>query len=114
VRTSKLAVICTAVRDVCRRWLVTRGWPPPGALPARAVAADGATANRSETLDAATAGAAIRAVVEGTGLSLGDAKWVVHRNLDPEVRTAAEHLWDELIGAMMTVEQPPTDPNATR
>jgi ribosomal protein L7/L12 len=44
---------------------------------------------------------AIRAVVEGTGLGLGDAKWVVHRNLDPEVRTAAEHLWDELIDAMM-------------
>ena len=57
--------------------------------------------------------AAIRAVREGAGLGLGEAKWVVHRNLDPKVRAAAEHLWDELIDAMMAVEQPPTDPNAT-
>jgi ribosomal protein L7/L12 len=58
--------------------------------------------------------AAIRAVASGTGLGLGDAKWVVHRNLDPEVRAAAESLWDELIDAMTTFEQPPIDPNATR
>jgi hypothetical protein len=57
--------------------------------------------------------AVIRAVASGTGLGLGDAKWVTHRNLDPEIRAAAEGLWDELIDAT-TFEQPPIDPNATR
>jgi ribosomal protein L7/L12 len=34
---------------------------------------------------------AIKAIVDGTGLGLADAKWVVHRNLVPEVREAAEN-----------------------
>lgn len=40
---------------------------------------------------------AIKAVADATGMGLGDAKWVVHRNLNPEVREAAESLWDELL-----------------
>ncbi|KAB1153325.1 hypothetical protein F6X68_14415 [Micromonospora sp. AMSO12t] len=40
---------------------------------------------------------AIKAVADATGVGLGDAKWVVHRNLNPEVRQAAESLWDELL-----------------
>ncbi|BCY10092.1 hypothetical protein L3i22_051800 [Actinoplanes sp. L3-i22] len=39
---------------------------------------------------------AIKALREVTGLSLPDAKRAVHRNLDPEVREAAEELWREL------------------
>jgi ribosomal protein L7/L12 len=39
----------------------------------------------------------IKAVVNATGMGLGDAKWVVHRNLDPKVREAAESLWDDLL-----------------
>lgn len=38
---------------------------------------------------------AIKAVVEATGMGLGDAKWVVHRNLGPQVRDSAKSLWDD-------------------
>jgi ribosomal protein L7/L12 len=41
---------------------------------------------------------AIKAIVDAAGLGLGDAKWVVHRNLSPEVREAAVRLWDDLLG----------------
>jgi ribosomal protein L7/L12 len=34
----------------------------------------------------------IKVIAGATGLGLGDAKWVVHRNLSPEVREAAESL----------------------
>ncbi|HEU5109184.1 MAG TPA: hypothetical protein VFT95_11635 [Micromonosporaceae bacterium] len=39
----------------------------------------------------------IKAVADATGLGLGDAKWVVHRNLKAEAREAAERLWDDLL-----------------
>jgi ribosomal protein L7/L12 len=34
----------------------------------------------------------IKAMINANGMGLGDAKRVVHRNLDPEVREAAESL----------------------
>ncbi|GLI00626.1 hypothetical protein Pa4123_59020 [Phytohabitans aurantiacus] len=42
----------------------------------------------------------IKAVADATGLGLGDARWVVHRNLNAEVREAAERLWDELLDSV--------------
>jgi hypothetical protein len=33
-------------------------------------------------------------------MPLGDAKWVVHRNLDPAVREATERLWDDLLDGL--------------
>ncbi|ROP29977.1 ribosomal protein L7/L12 [Couchioplanes caeruleus] len=41
---------------------------------------------------------AIKAVADATGLGLGDAKWVICRNLAPQSREAAERLWDDLLG----------------
>ncbi|MEV4715447.1 hypothetical protein [Micromonospora sp. NPDC049374] len=43
---------------------------------------------------------AIKAVADATGMGLGDAKWVVHRNLHPKLREAAESVWDELLDGM--------------
>lgn len=43
---------------------------------------------------------AIKAVSESTGLGLAEAKSVVHRNLTPETRTAAENLWGDLLDAL--------------
>ncbi|GIF22436.1 ribosomal protein L7/L12 [Actinoplanes tereljensis] len=40
---------------------------------------------------------AIKSLADGTGMGLGDAKWVVHRNLDARVRAAAEELWQGLV-----------------
>ncbi|GAA2706823.1 hypothetical protein Apa02nite_032500 [Actinoplanes palleronii] len=40
---------------------------------------------------------AIKAVADATGMGLGDAKEVVHRNLAPPVREAAEQLWRDLL-----------------
>jgi hypothetical protein len=40
---------------------------------------------------------AIASLSAATGLSLGDAKETVHRNLEPAVRTAAENLWAEIL-----------------
>jgi ribosomal protein L7/L12 len=40
---------------------------------------------------------AIRALADATGMGLNDAKWVVTRNLNLEVRSAAEGLWDDLL-----------------
>ncbi|MEV4351139.1 hypothetical protein AB0J83_42320 [Actinoplanes sp. NPDC049596] len=42
----------------------------------------------------------IKAVKDATGMTLGDAKWVVHRNLAPEVRAAAENLWHDLVDGL--------------
>lgn len=42
----------------------------------------------------------IKAVADATGIGLGEAKFVVHRNLDPEVRAAAERLWAELLDGL--------------
>jgi ribosomal protein L7/L12 len=43
--------------------------------------------------------AVIKALVSGAGLSLGEAKTVVHRNLEPDAREAAEKLWADLRAA---------------
>ena len=43
--------------------------------------------------------AAIKALREGAGVSLAEAKQVVHANLDPAAREAAEKLWDDLRAA---------------
>ena len=43
--------------------------------------------------------AVIKALVDTAGMSLGDAKPIVHRNLNPPVREAAERLWQELVAA---------------
>ncbi|GAA3265550.1 hypothetical protein GCM10020218_001650 [Dactylosporangium vinaceum] len=52
---------------------------------------------------------AIRAIAEAMSLGIGDAKWIVHRNLDPEVRQATERLWDEAIDALQQAEHPPAE-----
>ncbi|MFC7545913.1 hypothetical protein [Plantactinospora sp. GCM10030261] len=48
---------------------------------------------------------AIKAVADATGMGLGDAKWVVHRNLNPQVRKAAEGLWDELLDGVRKLQE---------
>ncbi|MFK4246134.1 hypothetical protein ACI2KV_24970 [Micromonospora chokoriensis] len=53
---------------------------------------------------------AIKAVADATGMALGDAKWVVHRNLNPQVRKAAEGLWDELLDGVRQLNEPPDVP----
>lgn len=57
---------------------------------------------------------AIKAVADATGLGLGDAKWVVHRNLGPEARGAAESLWDDLLDGLRRFQEPPSGPGPTR
>jgi ribosomal protein L7/L12 len=47
--------------------------------------------------------AAIKALRTGASLSLPDAKTVVHRNLDPAAREAAEQLWQEMLSAVRSV-----------
>ncbi|MFK3984250.1 hypothetical protein ACI2K4_28245 [Micromonospora sp. NPDC050397] len=54
---------------------------------------------------------AIKAVADATGMGLSDAKWVVHRNLNPEVREAAENLWDDLLDAIGRSQEPPDMPD---
>ncbi len=48
---------------------------------------------------------AIVAVAKATGMGLGDAKWVVHRNLNQEVREAAESLWDHLLDGLSEFQE---------
>jgi ribosomal protein L7/L12 len=43
--------------------------------------------------------AAIKALREGAGLSLSDAKDTIHRNLDEPSRAAAEQTWSQLRSA---------------
>ena len=57
---------------------------------------------------------AIKAVADATGLGIGDAKWVVHRNLSPEVREAAESLWDDLLDGLRPFQEPSTERDPTR
>jgi len=57
---------------------------------------------------------AIKAVANATGMNLGDAKWVVHRNLDPEVREAAEALWRDLLDGLAQFEELPDEPDPDR
>ncbi len=46
----------------------------------------------------------IKAVADTTGIDLGEAKFVVHRNLDPEVRAGAERLWAHLLDELTDAE----------
>ncbi len=48
---------------------------------------------------------AIKAISDSTGLGLADAKWVVHRNLAPETRNAAETLWGDLLDALAEIQE---------
>lgn len=57
---------------------------------------------------------AIKAIADGAGLSLADAKWVVHRNLAPRTREAAEELWSELIDAVARAGQRTHEPEPMR
>lgn len=53
---------------------------------------------------------AIKAISDGTGLGLADAKGVVHRNLVPETRRAAESLWGELLDALEQIRESSSGP----
>ncbi|MBQ1038828.1 hypothetical protein [Micromonospora sp. C81] len=57
---------------------------------------------------------AIKAVADATGMGLGEAKWVVHRNLNPGVREAAENLWDDLLDGISRFQEPPSTPDPAR
>jgi ribosomal protein L7/L12 len=57
---------------------------------------------------------AIRALSESTGLGLADAKWVVHRNLAPETRKAAESFWRDLIDAFEQAHERSSGPEPGR
>jgi ribosomal protein L7/L12 len=48
--------------------------------------------------------AAIKVVRDAAGVTLGEAKTAVHRNLSLDQQRAAEHLWDEAI-AWLEAEQ---------
>ncbi|MEO3927732.1 hypothetical protein ABGB07_28265 [Micromonosporaceae bacterium B7E4] len=54
---------------------------------------------------------AIKAVADAAGMGLGDAKWVVHRNLNPQVRKAAESLWGELLDGISQLQESPDVPH---
>jgi ribosomal protein L7/L12 len=56
----------------------------------------------------------IKAVVDATGMNLGDAKWAVHRNLSPQVGEAAEDLWTDLLEGMGQFQVPSTDSDSAR
>lgn len=57
---------------------------------------------------------AIKAFADAIGLDLGDAKWVVHRNLNPEVRKSAEKLWDDLLNGVTQLQESPDAPHSAR
>jgi ribosomal protein L7/L12 len=57
---------------------------------------------------------AIKAISDSTGLGLADAKWVVHRNLAPETRKAAENLWGDLLDALEQIQEGPSGPEPGR
>ncbi|MFG2044979.1 hypothetical protein [Dactylosporangium sp. NPDC048998] len=57
--------------------------------------------------------AVIKAVADATGTELADAKWIVHRNLDPAVRAAAEDLWDDLLNAIHDSPKALIDPDSS-
>lgn len=50
--------------------------------------------------------AAIKALREGAGLPLAEAKSTVHRNLDEPARTTAEQMWDQLRSAARSTTDP--------
>ncbi|MGC5310256.1 hypothetical protein [Micromonospora zamorensis] len=49
----------------------------------------------------------IKAVADATGMGLGNAKWVVHRNLNSQMSEAAESLWDELLEGIKQLQESP-------
>ncbi|MFI7543858.1 hypothetical protein [Actinoplanes sp. NPDC049599] len=57
---------------------------------------------------------AIKAISDSTGLGLADAKGVVHRNLAPETRKAAENLWSDLLDALEQIHERPNGPESGR
>ena len=57
---------------------------------------------------------AIKAISDSIGLGLADAKWVVHRNLAPETRKAAENLWGDLLDALEQINEKPSGPEPDR
>lgn len=57
---------------------------------------------------------AIKAVSDSTGLGLADAKWVVHRNLAPAPRQAAENLWGDLLNALEQINERTGQPEPDR
>jgi len=42
-------------------------------------------------------------------VGVGDAKWIVHSNLDPGVRAATERLWADAIDAVEEADRPPVE-----
>lgn len=56
----------------------------------------------------------IKAVADATGIGLGDAKSVVHRNLTTEACEAAENLWDELLDGIREFQEPSTGTDPAR
>jgi hypothetical protein len=57
---------------------------------------------------------AIKAIAAATGMGIGDAKWIVHRNLDPGVRAATERLWADAIDAVEEADRPPAEGDRAR
>jgi hypothetical protein len=57
---------------------------------------------------------AIKAIAAATGTGTGDAKWIVHRNLDPDVRAATERLWADAIDALEEADLPPAEGDRAR
>jgi ribosomal protein L7/L12 len=51
--------------------------------------------------------AVIKALHVACGMSLDDAKWVMHRNLDPQEQAAAERLWGDLLQALEAIAERP-------
>ena len=77
---------------------------------ARAMLAAGADADQTARELLRRTDSPISAIADSTGLGLADAKWVVHRNLAPEVRTAAEKLWSDLLDGLAQSDERPGGP----
>ncbi|MER7333609.1 MULTISPECIES: hypothetical protein [unclassified Micromonospora] len=56
----------------------------------------------------------IKAVADATGMGLADAKGIVHRNLNSDVRKATESLWDELLDGVSQLQEPSSEPGPAR
>ena len=57
---------------------------------------------------------AIKAIAALTDMGIGDAKRIVHRNLDPEVRAATERLWADAIDAFEEAGLQPAEGDRAR
>jgi ribosomal protein L7/L12 len=58
--------------------------------------------------------AVIKAIRAVTGMGLGEAKWAVHRNLDPKVRESAEELWRDLLDGLAQLQESDSVPDPDR